>query len=228
MTKIKAATLIMDSNLYPRHYVNEYHVSELREALRAGVELPPVIADRKTKKVIDGFHRIQATLRERGDGADIAVEWRDYGTEAEMFSDAIRANASHGQKLYKTDWVRCTVLGKDLGIEVDEIATLLNVTVEKLTHTMEVRVATNGKDGKQVIALKRGQEKMAGKRLTARQRDAVRSTFGEIKRFAAVLAANLEAGLVDLDDNEFVEELIKLQRVLDKTLEPLKTTEKAA
>jgi hypothetical protein len=226
MEKIQAAKLVQDMNLYPRHYVNPYHVTTLREALKAGIEFPPVIADRETRKVIDGFHRIAALLRHLGDAVEVAVEWRDYKDEAEMFQDAIRLNANHGQKLYKTDWVRCAAIGEDLGITVEIVADCLSITVEKLEHVCEVRTTANGDRAKSTV-LKPGQEKWAGKRLSAKQQAAVRSTFGEIKRFAAVLASNLEAQLVDLDDAEFVEELVKLKRVLDQVLEPI-TVEKAA
>ena len=200
--KVKAVMLILDYDLYPRHYVDPYHVTTLREAIRSGAELPPVIADKETKKVVDGFHRITANIKEFGEATEVEVEWREYADDAELFADAITFNASHGRSLYKTDWVRCVAIGRELGIEIDRVATLLHVTREKLERVEQKRVTLND-DGRHT-ALKPGQEHWAGKSLSFRQKQATKSTFGDIRKMASVLAQNLDAGMLDLENQEFV------------------------
>src|SRR5688572_13414948 len=60
METIKASELVEDFDLYPRGDVDGTHVLSLVQALEAGVELPPIIACKKTKRIVDGFHRRRA------------------------------------------------------------------------------------------------------------------------------------------------------------------------
>ena len=103
MKKMKAAQLVLDFGLYPRNNVDEHNVKNLVDALAAGTELPPVIIDRKSKRVVDGFHRVRAHLRLFGDNAEIDVITKNYKNDAELFLDAMRYNASHGAKLDTCD-----------------------------------------------------------------------------------------------------------------------------
>ena len=66
MTKVLAASLVLDFNFYPRHKVDDYHVSEIRASMQAGVIMPPVRADKASKRVVDGLHRVTAALKEGG------------------------------------------------------------------------------------------------------------------------------------------------------------------
>ena len=78
MEKIKAVMLIMNNDIYPRSEINKQKIADYKEALRSGVVFPPVIADRKTKEAIDGFHRIKSFIAVKGETAEINVEFRDY------------------------------------------------------------------------------------------------------------------------------------------------------
>ena len=62
--------------------------------------LPPILVHRSTMRVIDGMHRLRASmLREEG---DIAVRFFD-GTPEEAFVLAVQANARHGLPLSQVD-----------------------------------------------------------------------------------------------------------------------------
>ena len=89
MKKMKAAELVLDFDLYPRNSLDPHNVKNIIEAISSGIELPPVIADRKSKRVIDGFHRVRGNLRLFGDDAEISVIEKDYRNEAAMFLDAM-------------------------------------------------------------------------------------------------------------------------------------------
>ena len=41
--KVKAATLVLDMNLYPRHNMDQQCIADYVEALRAGAEFPPAV-----------------------------------------------------------------------------------------------------------------------------------------------------------------------------------------
>lgn len=63
-------------------------------------ELPPIVVQRTTMRVIDGMHRLRAAIA-RGD-REIAVEYFD-GSAADAFVRAVRENTSHGLPLSRVD-----------------------------------------------------------------------------------------------------------------------------
>jgi hypothetical protein len=96
MTKMKASEIVLDFDLYPRNNLDQSNVRGLMDAMAAGQELPPVVLDKKSKRCIDGFHRVRATLRFLGDDAEITAILRDFQSEKDMFLEAMRLNAHHG------------------------------------------------------------------------------------------------------------------------------------
>lgn len=83
--------------LYPRLRENDEAIERYRAALD---KLPPIVVARGGV-LVDGFHRWQAHRRE---GAD-KVEATDLGnlTDAEIFNESIRRNATHGHQLSAKD-----------------------------------------------------------------------------------------------------------------------------
>lgn len=132
MTQTRVTDLVLDFSIYPRHQIDAQHVRDLVNALEAGVNLPPVRADRKSKRVIDGFHRIKAYLQHLGDLAVLEVSWRDYTDESALLLEAIQLNAQHGRKLSAYDRARCIVLAEAQGITAERIAGVLGLTVDRL------------------------------------------------------------------------------------------------
>ena len=129
---VKAALLIEDFDLYPRADVDSTHVSHIVDALEAGVELPAIIACRKSKRIVDGFHRRRAYMTSRGKDCDVPVEWRDYKTDANLFEEAMRLNSNHGRNITTSDRMKCVLTSRKLGLGNDAIANALNVSVERL------------------------------------------------------------------------------------------------
>ncbi|MDB1089740.1 helix-turn-helix domain-containing protein [Streptomyces sp. ACA25] len=77
--------------------LNHDHVQALAES---GAELEPILVDRAAGRVVDGMHRLQATIL-RGD-RDIALRYVE-GPSADMFICAVKANISHGLPLTLRD-----------------------------------------------------------------------------------------------------------------------------
>ncbi|OLZ44962.1 hypothetical protein BS329_34980 [Amycolatopsis coloradensis] len=73
------------------------HVELLAEA---DADLPPVLVQRSTMRVIDGKHRILAA-RLRGD-SEITITYFD-GTDFEAFVQSVRSNVRHGLPLTRAD-----------------------------------------------------------------------------------------------------------------------------
>lgn len=129
----RAATLQLDERVYPRQAVDQEHVRALVAALDAGVSLPAVVVERETRRVVDGFHRVQAVLERDGAAAKIAVDWQTYPDEAALFLDAVRRNAQHGRRLTPADQLLVVERAEsEWHIAPAYVAKALALTVERI------------------------------------------------------------------------------------------------
>lgn len=218
--KVKVSKLVLDYTLYPREQIQAYHVSQIAEALEAGTVLPPIVVDRKSKRVTDGFHRARAYRKVFGKDAEAPVVFKDYESEAEMFVDAIVLNAAHGRNLTPYDRARCIAMAEELSMAPDEVARALNMTVESLGELKAERLAYfHAKP----IVLKRTSAHLAGEELTEEQMEYNRRAGGMNQDFYInQLIGMLEADTADLENEKVVRGLKRLRELLDKALEPVK------
>jgi len=211
--KVPAASLLLDENLYPRHKVDATHVAHIRSALRAGEDLPPVVADRKSKKVTDGFHRITGHLKEFGDDAEIKVEWREYDGEAEMLLDAIHMNSGHGHNLSRYDRVRCIQLAEEYRITPEQVAAALRSRPDEV---QKLRATRTAKDKHGMVPIKQGLGHLAGRRITKRQAAGIGSFGGKHQMwFVNQLIHLIEHDLLDTENEGLMERLAQLAGLLE-------------
>lgn len=183
VVSIPLAELVEDMAVYPRHAVDDVHVSKLVKALEVGETFPPLVADKKSKKLSDGWHRTRAYRRVLGPEGVVDVELRDYASDAELLLDAIVMNATHGRPLDKIDQIRCVVLCENAGVDSARIAVAMKISVHDV-EKLEIRVATvpTGSTGTIPgtirIAMKRPVRHLSGTTLTQRQADAQQSVPG--------------------------------------------------
>jgi len=219
--KLKLSKLVLDYNFYPRQHLNNYHVNEIIEALKAGVHMPPIVADKSSYTVVDGWHRIEAVRRLWGEKASIDAELKEYASEAEMFQDSIRLNASHGQALSAMDEAHCLAKAEEFKLEPAVVATLLNITTERADELVSNRLAISS-DGP--IVLKGSTAFMAGRRLTQEQVDHNKKAGGLHPTFYInQVASMLESDSVNWDDARIVNGLKRLSHLLEETLKPVGT-----
>jgi len=168
---IALGEVVMDFAIYPRSRTSSVHVSRMVEALEAGRKLPAPILDKRSKRVVDGWHRIRAYQRTLEPTDKIKVDLREYPDEATLLRDAIRLNAEHGRPLSPFDRARSISLAESLGISEQEIASDLGVVVSKIKT---VREATLAYDPQQKpVVLKRGiASYLRGQTLTTEQVEA--------------------------------------------------------
>ncbi|MFH8608887.1 ParB/RepB/Spo0J family partition protein [Streptomyces sp. NPDC018029] len=76
------------------------NVDHIRVLAESGADLPPILVHRSTMRVIDGMHRLRATVL-RGE-REIAVRFLD-GHESDVFIVAVQANTTHGLPLSRAD-----------------------------------------------------------------------------------------------------------------------------
>lgn len=221
LTKVTLASLVEDFSFYPRGTVNTSHVRDLRRALEAGHDLPPIVAEVKTLRIVDGFHRRRALTAHLGADATVQVELHQYESERELYRDAATRNATHGQPLDRDDQVRVAVRLRELGSDDEEIATALAVTrhrVEELLVHLTAKTVSGD-----VVALKPSIRYLAGRTLTDQQERAQpRITGTATLRLITDLRDRLRFHLMDLDNARVREGLETLAKEIQEVLERFK------
>ncbi len=216
MRNMKAVELILDFDLYPRNNLDAFNIRAIVDALELGIKLPPVVIDRKSKRVVDGFHRVRAFLKFGGDEVEISVIEKVYKNDAAMFLDAMKYNASHGAKLDQADRVHCIIVAERLKISPEAMAGALHIAIDKLGNLAVDRIATCGSLR---IPLTRTNRHMAGRRLSKKQRAANERSSGMNQQFYVNQIIDLiEADLLNRDDSKLMERLLVLRKLLDKAL----------
>lgn len=215
--KVKVAALLLDYNLYPRHRIDSTHVAGMVRALAAGELFPPIVADRTSRRVIDGFHRIEAIKRFSGEEAEIDVEWHSYETEADMLEDAIRLNARHGNRLNPWDRARSVLLAEEMGLSIDRTAVALAMTVEAVGE-FKLRKLAIAPDAK-LLPIKGTIAYLAGKHLNSLQVQGNERAGGMRPLFYINQVMNLvNYSLIDESDERLMAALKALHRVLSEYL----------
>jgi len=194
---VPLASLQEDRDVYPRHSVDMSHVRSLSLALEAGESLPPIVVDKATMRVADGWHRVRAHRAVYGDDASIEAELREYANEAAFVVDSIKLNARHGRRLDRVDQVRSVLLLEKLGVPSATIASTMSIPEQRVVR-LQARVAYH--EGA-AVPLKGSHLRFKGQEVSGEQVAAMRRGPGVSYGFLAQqLAEGLEAGLVDDDD----------------------------
>ena len=213
MRKIPIAELVLDFDFYPRAEVNSQHVTYMCAAINAGAELPPLIAEKKTLRVVDGFHRVRAYGRVHGEDYKAAVIEKVYESEADLFLDAARYNSSHGRILTQFDQTHCILKAERLSIETEQLASALQITIDAVgkLRSGSTGVLLNVGD----VPLKRTIRHMAGRTLTKPQMEANGKLSGMNQMFYVnQLIMILENGLLDAENENLLAALGRLNTLL--------------
>jgi len=217
--KVKAVELIFDWNLWPRHEAGELdstNISKMKQAILAGVKLPPVIVNEKDNRIVDGFHRVQTVLNLYGDDAEIEVIYKTYKNDAEMFIESARMNNQHGLPLSPRDRAHVILKARRFKIPFPAIAEALGLEVEEAKAFLAKRTAKN-RDG-EIVTLSGGALSLAGKVLTAKQEEYIKKCPGTSAQLYTRLLLNaLNADAVIFTD-KILETLLQLKNKIEKIL----------
>lgn len=212
--QFKISRLKLDYNLYPRHRIDRYHVGKMKQAILAGATMPPIIADAKSKRVVDGFHRVEAYKAMQN--TLIPVIFKKYRIEAEMFIDAMRLNAAHGRSLTPYDKASCIARADELKIDPQSIITALNMTRERYDELKKTRLAEYKLEP---VALKTSTSHLAGEKLTEEQSQYNIKAGGLNQGFYInQVIAMLECDAVDWENERVTSGLRKLYELLEKVI----------
>lgn len=219
--------LVEDLSIYPRSSVSSVNVTNLVAAVEAGCVLPPIVADQKSKRIVDGFHRRRALLRVFGKEADTEVELRQYSSEAELFADAVAMNTSHGLPLGEFEKRGVVLRLGEMGESDEKIALVLHIPQVKV-ETIRIRVATVVTEVGEPIRLqplKRSTLWMQGSAMSESQAQAHKSAPGTSwGLLAQQLTKGLREGLVE-PDGRIIAALQHLQRELGTYLAAISVPE---
>jgi len=219
MKEIKVSEVILDYNLYPRVEVSASHVTSLRNAYKAGIKFPPVLIDKKSKRCVDGFHRITMYLR-HDPKMEIEVIEKTYKNDAEIFRHSMRLNSNHGKVLTPYDKTHCIIKAENLKIAPDQIAKDLCITVDALGDLKVDRIGKlkiAGTNKKESIPLKRSIRHMRGKTLTDQQQKINEKLSGMDQLFHVnQIIYLLEFNLLDTSDVRLIERLEHLYSLIVK------------
>jgi hypothetical protein len=213
MTTAPLADLILDYDLFPRHGLDTYHVSRLAEAIEAGAQLPPVIACRQTRRVVDGYHRVRA--HQRLGRTEVPVTWRDYDDDQARLLDAIAANSGHGRSLNSWDLARCVLLADRLGIADDRLAGAMQVRSQAVARVRDIKIARDGSG--RPVPIKATVHHLAGRPMSETQQEGAAKVGGMSGLFYVNQVINLaEHDLLDLDDPRVMSRLGDLHAALHR------------
>jgi hypothetical protein len=209
------ASLIEDLTLYPRHRVDDFHVAEMIKARAAGCRFPPIVIDRASRRIVDGWHRVR--MCRRLELVSVLAELRRYESEQQMFADAMALNV-HGRSLTTYDKVRCITIADRLGIDREQLATLIGLTPTRIETLLAGRTAPRPEGGLQ--PLKRTAGHLAGEQLSEPQVRGNERSSGMSPLFYVGQVRNLLAGgLIDRANAALLQALRDLQHDLEVFLD---------
>ena len=172
--QVRLSELVEDQRIYPRGSVSMVHVADLLLALDAGNTLPAPVVDRRTRKIVDGFHRIRAQRKRLGEDGIIDVEFEDYAGDAEMFIASVEYNAPHGLRLSRYDQRVTIIKARALGLDDDTTATALGVTPVRISAITILQANSDAGP----VPLKQGVGHLGGRYLTSEQLAEIRKMRG--------------------------------------------------
>lgn len=209
MSQLKIGELIFDFDLYPRADIDTHNIAYMSQAEDAGVKFPPVVVDKKSKRIVDGFHRVKMYRQKYDDNYKIEVIEKNYANEKEILLDAIRYNASHGKMLSRHDRMRCILQSEKMRLKIDDVASALSMTIEKINQLKAERVGELKVGGIITsVPLKRTIKHMSGKRLSKKQNEVNKKISGMDQKFYVnQLVMLIESGLINQSDDILLQRL---------------------
>jgi len=221
LVKMKLSDLVLDFDMYLRGDINHQNVTYMKEAQEAGAEFPPILVDKKTKKVVDGFARYTKDKQLYGLDCEVECEVRSFKNEGEMAREAMIINSKHGNRLTKQDYVRCILIGEERGLTLKQISFALNISLAGLKNLKTGRICPipSISPTGQSIPIKQTIKHMAGKVLNKEQVRANDKLSGMNQNFyVRQVIILIDSDLLNLEDERLMSDLEELYEKLTGVL----------
>jgi hypothetical protein len=215
---VKVGQLVIDYSILPRSGVNFAHVGTLKNAALAGASFPPIIAERSTKRVVDGLHRYTMYVQLYGEEHEVEVEFRDYADDNELWIAAVEANSAHGLAYSTYDRRRILVEAERRGISREVISSAIKMPVEKADKKLATGSAfvKTPVGHRQRVPLRTPLKPLAGHVLNKKQEEANKTAAMKAEYHCKALIALLRAGLLSWCSKATQAAVTQLQKELAK------------
>lgn len=214
MAKISLDKIVIDDEFYPRNSVSEVHVKRLQLAIQTGSQLPPLVLEAKTHRLVDGRHRLDAYKSEGVESVEV-VE-KVYANEADFFADAVRYNIGHGEPLDQYAIKSAIIRLDEYGYSRDKICELIRIPVEQIEKITK-GFAISAETGKP-MALKGGLSHLAGHRLDSDQQQVNRHySGGKAVFYLRQLCNMLENEMWPVNSPAFAHEMDRIVEIWTST-----------
>jgi hypothetical protein len=224
--EVELANLVLDYNFYPRQSVSDITIKAMAEACEAGRDLPPILVDMKSMRVVDGFHRYYRALR--AGETTIQAEMQAFKNEQELFEAAAAANSNHGRPYTPFDKARIISIGLKLKISKQRLAGALNMSVGRVEE-IRLSFAKVGREEEPSEPLKGVIKHLKGKRLTKEQAQAQRKLGGmQATFYANQLIILIENDLLNIKDGVILTTAHRLASLIQERVPMPETVKNAA
>ena len=211
---IQISKVKFDKRIYPRNGIEDQNVREIARAYEAGIPVPPIVVDKKTKICIDGRHRIKAA-KKLGINK-LPAELIAFPDKAAMLEEAVRLNI-HGRPLTTYDKAHCTILAESVGLDDERLRVALGTTVEHLKQLQTRKIGIDSVGNK--MPLKATMNHMALSRTTKRFTKAQEAGHAKATGMAQRVYINqvrnmIENKMIDKENDKLIESLEGLRDLL--------------
>jgi len=152
---LKITEVKIDDKLYPRIHTDWVTEAKYVNAMNSGAVFPPIIVakmDDGRKLLIDGNHRIQAAKGCKETHIQAVV--RTGLSEADVFKEAVIANANHGKPFTTQEIVQITVTMQNFDMSLAEISEIIRIPVDKIEPFVAKRITRISETGEQIAVKK--------------------------------------------------------------------------
>lgn len=219
--EIEVVHLVFDETIYPRAAISEMHVSRLADSLRAGEQVPPILVESHTKRIIDGVHRWKAWRKVYGEESKIPCELISENDEAKLFILCVDRNTAHGLGLNPFERTKCLLRLSELGVTREVALKALRMTFDSAERMEKAKTAFRDLPGgkKEQIPIKGAMYDFRGETLNKRQQ-AVNKMAGGMRPvyYIEQLIGLLEANLCARAEKRVLDRLEALRDLLTEKL----------